>query len=592
MPTPSAPPRSIDPPAVEPPTVPPPGAPPAPPPADPNIKPVARSPMPTAVHDILKANCIECHVYGLRDPAGWGSVLDLSRMIASDIVVPGSLEQSRLWYRVAVRSDMPFNGTRLTPEQKGVIQQWILTMQRPQLRPRSNEDVLDILVQDSRRAGNSNDFRYISFAHFADEGRTKEEIAILEGVVNIMLNSLSRRSNLIRVEAADADRTIFRFRISQLGWNAADWDEVVRFYPYCLRSDVAAHRNLYDRLDTEAPYLRGDWFMATAMLSPLYERLVDLGANLAEVQEDLNFNIDENVRNRDIIRIGFGQSGVSFNERMIERHDLGNGDYFWWSYDFADRLVNSRVTERPLGPAVATGNEFENVFVQAGGEAIFSLPNDMQGYFLTDAAGTFLAEAPTAIVADPRRRKGAVQNGLSCLGCHTESGMLFPKAYDDVVKYAEEHRNDFEAGELEAIREIYPRNGEQILRRDAAQFARAISTLGRTTENSLQGGGVVEWDAWATLVGQYESKIGLRGGATELGISIEQARTLFRSERRSAENEDALPLLISDPLVAREEWFCRYREVVGTDVRRGVDFCNGSFEDAALDAFCDQLINN
>jgi mono/diheme cytochrome c family protein len=576
---------------VVPPTAPVPGVPPVPA-ADPNIKPVARSPMPVNVFNILQQYCIECHTYGQRDPAGWGSVLDLSRMIASDIVVPGSLEQSRLWYRVAVRSDMPFNGTRLSPEQKGVLQQWILTMQRPQQRPRTNEDILDILVQDSRRAGNSNDVRYISFAHFVDEGRTKEELAILEGVTNIMLNAMSRRPNLIRVEAADPDRSIFRFRISQLGWNAEDWDEIVRFYPYCLQSNVQAHQNLYDRLDTEAPYLRGDWFIDTTTLSPLYERLVDLGANLAEVQQDLNFDINENVRNRDVIRIAFGASGVSVNERMIERHDLGNGDYFWWSYDFANRLELSRVTERPLGPAKATGNEFQNVFEEAGGEAIFSLPNDMQAYFLTDANGVFLAEAPTNIVTDPRRRKGAVQNGLSCFGCHTESGMLFPKAYDDVPKYAEEHRNDFNVGELEAIREIYPRNGEQILRRDAARFSRSITALGRTTESSLQGGGVVEWDAWATLTGQYEAKIGLRGGSTELGISIAQARDLFRNERRSAENEDALPLLISDPLVAREEWFCRYREVIGENVRRGVEFCDGSFEEPTLQAFCDQLIND
>jgi hypothetical protein len=548
--------------------------------------------MPQAVAQILMAACTECHVYGLRDPAGWGSVMDVSRMIDADIIVPGSLEQSRLWYRVAVRSDMPFNGTRLTPEQKGIIQQWILGMQRPYNRPRSNEEILDVIVQDSRRAGNNNDFRYLSFAHFVDEGRSKEELAVLEGVVNVMLNSLSRRPGLIKVEAADPERTIFRFRISQLGWNAADWDEVVRFYPYCLQSNVAAHQALYDRLDTEAPYLRADWFMATATLSPLYERLLDLGANLDELEQDFNFDIDQNVLDSNIIRIGFGFSGVSFNERMIERHDLGNGDYFWWSYDFADRLETSRVTERPLGPDRLVGNQFENTFNEAGGEAIFSLPNGMQGYFLTDNAGNFLTEAPTVIVADPRRSKGAVQNALSCYGCHTESGMLKPKSYDDVLQYVEEHRNDFNAAELDEIRQIYPRNSEAILLRDDARFRRSINALGTSVTSTLQGAGVVEWDPWATLVGQYEAKLGLRGGVTELGISIEQARALFRSERRSAANEDALPLLITDPLVSRAEWFCRFREVMGTDVRQNVDFCDGSFEDPGLVAFCDNLINN
>jgi hypothetical protein len=549
--------------------------------------------MPAGVYNILKANCTQCHIYGQRDPAGWGSVLDVSRMIDGDIVVPGSLEESRLWYRVAVRSDMPFDGTRLTPDEKGQIRDWILGMQRPYNRPRKNEDILDVLVQDSRRVGgNVNDVRYLSFAHFVDEGRTKEELAVLEGVVNVMLNSLSRRPNLIKVEAADPERTIFRFRISQLGWNAADWDEVVKFYPYCLQSNVQAHQNLYDRLDTEAPYVRGDWFIDTAMISPLYERLVDLGANLDELEAQIGFDIDQNVRDSKVLRIGFGMSGVSNNERMIERHDVGGGNYFWWSYDFANRFEQSRVTEKPLGPTIVTGNAFQNTFNQAGGQAIFSLPNNMQGYFLTDAVGTFLSKAPTAIVADQRRRDGAVQNAISCMNCHTESGMLKPKTYDDVQRYVDEHRGDFNADEIAEIRQIYPRNAEAVLLRDDARFKRSINLLGTTVTSTMQGAGVIEWDPWANLVGQYESKLGLRGGSTELGISLDQARALFRTDRRSANNEDALPLLITDPLVTREEWFCRFREVIGQDVLRGVNFCDGSFEDPTLIQFCDTLIND
>ena len=41
-----------------------------------------------------------------------------------------------------------YEQARLSPEQKGILKTWIETMQRPQLRPRRNEDILDILVQD------------------------------------------------------------------------------------------------------------------------------------------------------------------------------------------------------------------------------------------------------------------------------------------------------------------------------------------------------------------------------------------------------------------------------------------------------------
>lgn len=583
-------PPGSDEPIVLPPMPPSPGAIPVPPPNE-NVIPQARAGIPKPVYELLELKCSQCHQYGQRDPSGWGSVLDLSRMIAADIVVPGNLEASRLWFRVAVKNNMPFNGDRLTPEQKGLLQQWILEMKRPVIQPRSNEDILNVLVADQRTVGNNNDFRYLSFAHFVDEGRTPEEIKMLEGVANVILNSLSRRPALIKVAAVNADRTIFRYRISDLGWDTEDYDEVVRFYPYCERSDVNAHRQLYARLDTEAPYLRGDWFFATATLPPLYERLVGLPATRQELEQDLGINLADNVNAGRVDRIGMDLSGVSQNQRIIERHKLRNTDYFWWSYDFADRnLATSNIRLNPLGPAAFTGDRFDNVFLEAGGEAIFSLPNKMQGYFLVAQNGVLLAEAPTVIVQDPRRKAGAVQNGLSCHTCHTNSGMLPPTVFDDIVKFAEEHRADFNAAEIAEVRKLYARNGDQIIRSDSVRFQRSLQALGPSVTSLVDTSGKVEWDPWVTLVGQYESKIGLRGGAIELGVSPTQATNLFI--RRTADNEDALPLKITDALVQRNEFLCKYRVIVGQDVRRNANFCQGAFEDAALTAFCDQVNAN
>jgi hypothetical protein len=70
------------------------------------------------VYNLLKKRCEQCHVYGVRDAAGWGSVQDVSPMVDSEIIVPGDVESWRMWYRVAVRGDMPFNGPRLTPDEK------------------------------------------------------------------------------------------------------------------------------------------------------------------------------------------------------------------------------------------------------------------------------------------------------------------------------------------------------------------------------------------------------------------------------------------------------------------------------------------
>src|SRR5581483_3406847 len=56
----------------------------------------------------------------------------------------------------------------------------------------------------------------------------------------------------------------------------------------------------------------------------------------------------------------------------------------------------------------------------------FALPNGMFGFLLTDAHGRRIDRGPTSIVRDERRPDGAVENGVSCMGCHARG--FIPKA--------------------------------------------------------------------------------------------------------------------------------------------------------------------
>ena len=205
----------------------------------PNIR-VSEAEFPPGVYQILERRCGTCHTYGERDPAGWGSALDLSRMIASDVVVPGNPDASRLYNRVAVRADMPYNGARLSSAEVQTLRAWIANLQRPAPEsPRSQRQILDALVQDQNAQRNipASDLRYLSFAHFADERRAPEELQAAEAVLALTLNSLSRRSTMVKLEAVDAGRTVFRFRLSRWAGAQDEWDALIAFYPYCLRSD-------------------------------------------------------------------------------------------------------------------------------------------------------------------------------------------------------------------------------------------------------------------------------------------------------------------------------------------------------------------
>ena len=167
---------------------------------------------------ILAGKCAGCHTYGQADPAGWGSVLDVSRMIDSDIVVPGDAVGSRLIDRVAVVGDMPPKGERLKADEVQTLKDWIQAMRRPPEAILSDTDVLDEISRDQLRLRDrSSDYRYISFAHFVGQGRSEAEMEQVRQVFTYTLNSLSRRGELVEATTIDPHRSIFRFQLDRPG---------------------------------------------------------------------------------------------------------------------------------------------------------------------------------------------------------------------------------------------------------------------------------------------------------------------------------------------------------------------------------------
>jgi mono/diheme cytochrome c family protein len=583
-PVPTAPPS---PPMVVPPpdptvVVPPAPVPPPPPPMPP--APAMVSEMPPAVYALLQQKCATCHTYGQADRAGWGSVLATSQMIAADIIVPGNTSASRLWNRVAVRGDMPFGGKdRLGGAELSMINAWITSLQRPAMRPRSNEQILDLLVRDARsQGGQSGDLRYLSFAHYADEHRPPEELRAARAVMNVVINSVSRGRSLVQPQPIDAEQSIFRFRLGDLGWDERTWDRVTSFYPYCLRSERQPHRDLYNQLRTEAPFVRGDWFIDTVLQPPLYDDVLGLAKNLDEIaRQDLGLDINDDIARGNVERIGFRSSGVSLHNRVFERHRTrvaGNG-YLWVSYDFDTDLADGDIRANPLGPR-NRDQRFPHSFQNLAGEMIWSLPNGMQGYLLALADGTSIDKAVQTVVTDKRRPDGSVENGISCLGCHGITGMNQPRTFDEIPRFAQEHAADFGRDELAQIRRLYPENGQPLLQADAAHYLTRVRAL---AGDLLPNPGAIEYDDFINLYGSYEAKLGLHAGTLELQADPAQ---VAREVRTRGDNEGDLPLTLSDPLVTRDDWSCRFRRII-RDVRR-VSFCANTFDAAEVGGFCDK----
>jgi mono/diheme cytochrome c family protein len=100
--------------------VPPPVPPPPPPPA-------AEPDLPAEVRALLERRCAGCHVSGPRDAAGWGSVLDVPRMVEARIVVPGDPGHSPLIGQLVV-GEMPRKGPRLRAPEVELLERWIRGM--------------------------------------------------------------------------------------------------------------------------------------------------------------------------------------------------------------------------------------------------------------------------------------------------------------------------------------------------------------------------------------------------------------------------------------------------------------------------------
>jgi len=197
------------------------------------------------------------------------------------------------------------------------------------------------------------------------------------------------------------------------------WRRVLADYPYAL---ILPESERVARLSGEVvAHVRGDWFVAAASAPPLYHELLGLPHSVAELERRLGLDTSRQLaEEKQVIRAGVRSSGVSQNNRALERHDSPFGAY-WRSFDFRSNLGDQNIFANPLR------------FNAAGGEIIFNLSNGLQAYFLADAQGRRIDAAPLEIVSDRNQPDDPlIRNGRSCISCHF-AGM---KSFRDDVRQA------------------------------------------------------------------------------------------------------------------------------------------------------------
>jgi hypothetical protein len=200
-----------------------------------------------------------------------------------------------------------------------------------------------LLARDRRFA------RFLTLTHLANAGLKQDELQTYRVALAKLVNSLSWNKEIVPPSPVDAARPIYRIDIRDYQWTDKVWRRILGHYPYAIHWDHPTARACYDLAGGDLSFVRADWFVALASRPPLYHDLLQLPATERDLEQQLHIDLAENVRQERVARAGFNGSGVSRNNRLIERHASPYGAY-WRSYDFADNKGPRNLFAFPLGP--------------------------------------------------------------------------------------------------------------------------------------------------------------------------------------------------------------------------------------------------
>ncbi len=476
----------------------------------------------------LEKYCYECHGGPNDQGTRLTNVLDPKVLLAKPknakqkpFVVAGDPQNSDIWLRAGnAPYSMPKEDAERQPsdEERKILEQWIKagapSAKATGRTPVFIDDAAALTairdhLRDKVQAADRPFQRYLTLVNlYNNQSITDKSIRIHRAAVSKLLNSLSWEKEIAVPRPIDEpSRTILNIDLRAYGWNARDWVEIEKAFPYgVLHSEslplLEIENEIAKLTHTRLPIVRGDWFVATASRPPLYDRLLKLPATLTELEvQKLGVRLERNFNDGTLRRGGLVTSGVSRHNRLVERHRTPFGAY-WRSYDFKTSAGRGNLLLFPLGPRFA-GNPFDDqAFEQAGGEVIFNLPNGLQGYMLADAKDNRLdAPAPIGIVSDKSETAGTpeIVNGLSCLACHA-SGM---KPFRDEIR---EHPAVF-ATAKQKVQQLHPLPEEmdKLLARDEDLF---LGKLDEAMGNFLRFGELDKPDNIRELLRRLNEPIG------------------------------------------------------------------------------------
>ena len=232
--------------------------------------------------------------------------------------------------------------------------------------------------------------RYFTLTHLWNAGASAEDLQVVRQAFVKLVNSLSWQNEIYLPIPINADETIYRVDIRQLRWKHQTWHKIAAESPHAFSYQDSEAKRCQDLTGDSVFAVHADWFVDAASRSPLYETILELPDTLSDTAKMLRVDIDRNLKEGNVYRAGFLESGEVKHNRVIERHRSVFGA-FWLAYDFDAQEGQKDVFQYPLGPEGKDGGfQFDR------NQAIFTLPNGMLAYLITDADGRRIPSVPAA----------------------------------------------------------------------------------------------------------------------------------------------------------------------------------------------------
>ncbi len=475
------------------------------------------------VFAIFDGACAQCHqtgkITGAGPAGGLANILELATIAEEPhLVRRGEPDASRL-YQVVLDRHLPLElGADVAAKWPGAddvarLRTWIEELPAapvcdgPKITAGDVAKAIDAAVERAGEAA-AQELRFVSLAHLANACASP---ALLDGYrqgVAKLLNSLSWGAQPMALTAIDDAKTLFAFKLSDIGWVDEHWSALARAEPKAFALDLSGQ---IKGPGANARPIRGDWLASTAAQPAFYAELLGLPPTLDDTSRLLGISRVNDPAGPHGLRAGLKTSTVTRGPRVIERHQVDTRR-MWLAYDFADGLGEHDIFERPLGGVKGASDKAQ--FRADNVRLMFGLPNGFLAYGLFEPDGHRIDQLPQRLELSPSQTAGTTLTGQSCISCHAAG----PKPFTDTMRA---HVTSEKFSGTREVRDqslaIYETVNEwtRILDEDSYRFRRAQIQAGIDPDLTVDG-----FEPTSALAYRYGRAVDLATVAGEAALTL------------------------------------------------------------------------